>query len=484
MKEDKSETAKVIHFLPNGHFYFERGITAFREERMKEAIHYLNRASELEPGEPIILCQLAICYTEIGQFHKSNQLLRKILEALDPKMNYCYYFIANNFAYLKDFRRAMQYAGRYLELEPAGEYKDEAEDLMNVLLEEMPIGEARENKFQKFEQEFYNYKKELNQYLAEEDNVSACKILEKVIDEKPHFWPAYNQLAALYFEQFKEEEALQTLNLLLDRSPGNLLGLADLYTYYYFKGEKEQAELLYRQLEAVVPILVHHREKLAIIHAMAGNYQSAWLLFMDVEDLEVSERPKFYYYRAKTAFSLGYLDEAEIMWEHFLALDVYEREEFPWQEEAIFTDDVQAVLGLLNETEPARHLLGVYALSISAARAEVMLFHPLFDMSQWSYVEHLIMTGFDYLPDLYEQNSARLIEIWTVFREQGIRPDKKNLPEFEAMINWFGNVEQDYTVRDLQELAASSYVYFFQKTTEEAARIFSVEAHDILPFSP
>ncbi|WP_099222662.1 tetratricopeptide repeat protein [Listeria costaricensis] len=482
MKKDKSDTAKVIHFLPNGHFYFERGITAFREERMKEAIHYLKRASELEPGEPIILCQLAICYTEIGQFHKSNQLLRKILEALDPKMNYCYYFIANNFAYLKDFRRAMQYAGRYLDLEPEGEYQDEAEDLMNVLLEEMPIGESAENKFQKFEQEFYDYKKELNQYLAEEDNVSACKILEKVIDEKPHFWPAYNQLAALYFEQFKEAEALKTLNLLLDRSPGNLLGLADLFTYYYFKGDKEQAGALYSQLEAVVPILIHHREKLAIIHAMVGNYKAAWALFIDVEDLEVSERPKFYYYRAKTAFYLERFEEAEMMWEHFLALDVYEREAFPWQSQAEFADDAEVVLELLHAEEPDLHLLGVYALSVSAARAEIMLFHPLFDMSQWSYVEHLIMTEFEYLPDLYEQNCARLVDIWTLYRAQGIRLNRSNLAAFRAMVSWFSGAEQDYTARDLRELAAACYVYFFQKTTEEAARILEVDAHDILPF--
>ncbi|MEN2667429.1 tetratricopeptide repeat protein [Listeria aquatica] len=83
VEKRESRDAKVIHFFPNSYFYFERGIAAFREEKIKEAIGYLERAHELEPREPVVMCQLAICYTEIGQFHKSNQFLRYILENLD-----------------------------------------------------------------------------------------------------------------------------------------------------------------------------------------------------------------------------------------------------------------------------------------------------------------------------------------------------------------------------------------------------------------
>lgn len=153
--------AKIYPFYPNGQFYFERGVEAFRDQRIKEAIRYLVRASELEPGEAVILCQLAICYTEIGQFHKSNQLLREVLEQRNGNMEYCYYFIANNFAYMKDYRRALQYANRYLDSSTDGEYTEEAKDLIEVLLEETPFGETIENGFSKLEQEFYSYKKKL-----------------------------------------------------------------------------------------------------------------------------------------------------------------------------------------------------------------------------------------------------------------------------------------------------------------------------------
>ena len=35
---------------------------------------------QLEPGEPMIACQLAIIYTEIGEYQKSNELLQIFLK--------------------------------------------------------------------------------------------------------------------------------------------------------------------------------------------------------------------------------------------------------------------------------------------------------------------------------------------------------------------------------------------------------------------
>ncbi|EMG27752.1 hypothetical protein X560_1595 [Listeria fleischmannii 1991] len=456
---------KVIHFLPNGQFYFERGIVAFREEKMTEAIGYLERARELEPFEPVIICQLAICYTEIGQFHKSNQLLRYILEKLDANMHYCYYFIANNFAYLKDFKRALQYAKRYVAEDPKGEYVEEANDLMDVLLEESPIGQSLENKFIKVEQEFYEYKKEINRYLAEEDSVSACRVLERVIDEKPNFWPAYNQLAALYFEQLREEEGLRVLYDLLERSSGNLLGRIDLFMYHYFKSNEEEAKALYSELSKIVPILTHHRERLGYVHAMMGAYKTADDFLGDIVDLEVTERPKFYYYRAKTAYYLGNIEFANEMWEQFLNCDVYEKEDFPFTDKADdFVAHVPNVLRFLASKEPALHYLGVYALSISPSRAEMVLFHPLFEMTNWTYEEHLVFTQFVFLADgIPEQNSRYMVELFSELTQIGLPLSEENLAFYVQVVRTIWQItEKRVSLVDYEkEAVISSFVARF-----------------------
>lgn len=485
MKKRESRDAKVIHFFPNSYFYFERGIAAFREEKIKEAIEYLERAHELEPREPVVMCQLAICYTEIGQFHKSNQFLRYILENLDENMVYCYYFIANNFAYMKDFRRALQYAKRYQELDSSGEYKEEAEDLIQLLLEETPIGVALENNFAKAEQEFYQYKRELNRYLAEEDSASACQVLEKVIDEKPNFWPAYNQLALLYFEDLREEEGLKILYRLLDRSPGNLLGLADLFVYHYFKAHKDEAEALYEELKKVVPILTHHKERLAVLHAMMENYTLAENLFMDIVDLEVTDRPRFYYYRAKTSFYLGQEENAREYWQQFLNCDVYERETFPFSRKGEMAHEAPQILMELCREDELDHFIGVYALSISSVRAELLLFNPLFEMSNWSYLEHLVFTDFEYLPEgILERNCKCLIQIWNKLGDDILPLSISNLAFYKETLATIFRLSEAEMVLDeerLMGISACFLVRFGGKTASEATQICGEEPFE-LPF--
>lgn len=436
MDENKKISAKIYPFYPNGQFYFERGVEAFRDQRIKEAIRYLIRASELESGEPVIICQLAICYTEIGQFHKSNQLIRDILENRNGNMDYCYYFIANNFAYMKDYRRALQYANRYLEMSPEGDYAEEARDLIEVLLEEPPFGETLENGFSKLEQEFYAYKKEINRHLAEEDSASACDILKKVIDEKPNFWPAYNQLASLYFEQLKEAEGVKVLSDLLERNPGNLLGLCDFFVYHFYKGHREVADALYADLRDVLPVLSHHKEKLGLIHAMMGNYKEADDLLEQVADLEVNERSKYYYYRAKAAYYIGEVEDAKLFWHSFLECDLYEDVRFPWEKEIDLTNDTRYILEMLQSEDELTHLLGVYALTVSSNRPELMLFHPLLDMSKWSYMEHLIFTDFDYFPDGdVEQNCFLITKAMNTLRENGVLFNKENLSLYRTVFS-------------------------------------------------
>ncbi|WP_163654939.1 lipopolysaccharide assembly protein LapB [Listeria sp. PSOL-1] len=475
----KKEVTKIVHFLPSGQFYFQRGLTFFREENLKEAIRFLKRANELEPREPVIMCQLAICYTEIRRFYESNQLLRRILEEISPEMTECYYFIANNFAYMKDYRRALQYVRRYLELNPNGEYKEEADDLAHILLEETPIAGMLESRFSHYEQEFYEYKKEINQYLAEEDSSSACQFLEKVLNERPNFWPAYNQLAALYFEQLLEEKGLKILADLLERNPGNLLGLADMYHYYYFKNQQEKAHFFYHQLKNILPVLAYHKERLAIIHAMAGEYKQAWRLFQTVDDLEITDRARYCYYYAKSAFHLDFLEESKAMWQQFLDCDIYEHSDFPWHEKVNFADDIIEVLTLLDAEDEVYRFIGVYALSISATRAEIVLFHPLFDMSKWSYLEHLIFTKLDYLPDTLEQNGAELLKVWHFYEEQGLSLSSEYLSFYHKMASHLFKMESKWPEEKTAELAAFFLVHCLNWEEDEAAAFCHIDVEAI-----
>ena len=97
---------KLLSFIPTGEYYFTKGLKAFRHRDFHKAKKYLQRAMQLEPGEPMIVCQLAIIHTEMGDYQQSNHLLHMILEELDEDMVECHYFLANNYAHMGFFKDA------------------------------------------------------------------------------------------------------------------------------------------------------------------------------------------------------------------------------------------------------------------------------------------------------------------------------------------------------------------------------------------
>src|SRR3954466_10498524 len=130
---------KFLTFVPTGEYYFTKGLKAFHRRDFIKAKKYLGRAMQLEPGEPMIICQLAIVSTELGEFENSNRLLHSILEELDEEMVECHYFLANNYAHLGYFKDSYSHVTFYLEHDQTGDFQDEAEDLLEILTVEEDV---------------------------------------------------------------------------------------------------------------------------------------------------------------------------------------------------------------------------------------------------------------------------------------------------------------------------------------------------------
>ena len=87
---------------------------AYKGQKLQDAIKYFRRAAQSEK-EPFILCQLATVLSEAGEYQESNQTFFKLVGS-NPELEQCYYFIANNYAYMGLFQQAKKYADRYLEV--------------------------------------------------------------------------------------------------------------------------------------------------------------------------------------------------------------------------------------------------------------------------------------------------------------------------------------------------------------------------------
>uniref|UniRef100_UPI0030C7BA21 tetratricopeptide repeat protein n=1 Tax=Enterococcus faecium TaxID=1352 RepID=UPI0030C7BA21 len=128
------QKGQLLSFVPTGEYYFTKGIKAYHRRDLQRAHKYFSRAMQLEPGEPMIVCQLAIVLTEMGDYQQSIRLLHMILEDLDEEMAECQYFLANNYAHLGLFKDAYHHANLYLELNRDGEFADDAEELLDLIM--------------------------------------------------------------------------------------------------------------------------------------------------------------------------------------------------------------------------------------------------------------------------------------------------------------------------------------------------------------
>ena len=115
------QKGQLLSFVPTGEYYFTKGVKAFHRRDLIKAQKYFQRAMQLEPGEPMIICQLAIVQSELGEYQQSNRHLHLILDELDEHMAECHYFLANNYAHMGLFRDAFRHANLYLEVNKDGE---------------------------------------------------------------------------------------------------------------------------------------------------------------------------------------------------------------------------------------------------------------------------------------------------------------------------------------------------------------------------
>lgn len=136
MSDVENEKAVIIPFIPTSDFYFQRGIKAFQKNDMTKAKEYLLRASTLSKNEEeriFALCQLAICYQQTGEFAESMEILDDLIHSDGDIFPEAYYFQANNYAFLDELEEALELVVKYLELEPDGDFSEEAESLKQVI---------------------------------------------------------------------------------------------------------------------------------------------------------------------------------------------------------------------------------------------------------------------------------------------------------------------------------------------------------------
>ncbi|TWD97526.1 tetratricopeptide repeat protein [Neobacillus bataviensis] len=389
VKEAKAriQKGKLLSFVPTGEYYFKKGVKAFHRRDFIKAKKYLGRAIQLEPGEPMITCQLAIVSTELGEYEHSNRLLHQILEELDPEMAECHYFLANNYAHMGFFKDAYHHSKLYLQLDPDGDFSEDTEDLLEVL-----TLEAEEFEDELYEQDDLIIKQEQARELLESGYFpKAIELLKDVVKEYPEYWSAYNNLALAYFYLGKVEKAEAILVDVLERNPGNLHALCNKLVFAHYQEQTEKVTEMLLVLKKIQPLLSEHQYKLGATFALVGEYELAYQWLKKLYKHGFDGDGPFYYWLSHSAFYTGFENFAKSIWKKVLELSPGKEGSEPWNLEKTavngFEELSESIFQKLDSDYVEERLFALFLTTVSSKKEEIISSKRLFQNQKLTKLE-------------------------------------------------------------------------------------------------
>ncbi|GGB45142.1 hypothetical protein GCM10007199_08250 [Fictibacillus barbaricus] len=278
-KQERASEAsgRVLPFIQDGDYFFEKGIKAYNRRDLYTAKKMFERAVTFQPEEPSFLCQLASTLAEIGEYEESNRHLLNVLEQSGSDLSECHFFLANNFAHLGMYSDAEEHALLYIQHDPDGEFVDDTQELLDLI--SLETGNRSTNLPLSTEEELIKLHDEARQSIERGDLPLAQQQLRDIIKNHPKFWAAYNNLALTHFYKSEFDEAMDVLQDVLDKNPGNLNALCNLAIFLFHLGMDEPGGKLVERLKMVHPMHPEHRYKLGNTFGLLEEhtYANKWL---------------------------------------------------------------------------------------------------------------------------------------------------------------------------------------------------------------
>ncbi|MDS9472684.1 lipopolysaccharide assembly protein LapB [Sporosarcina pasteurii] len=444
-KKRVSENRKVISFIPDGEFYYKKAIQAMQRDCFEEAHKYLKRATELSPGDPLILMQYGVLVMEEGRFHDAQEILQQAY-TLDTNASEIVFYLAEVHAHLGLLSEAKAYAEKYLIMDVSGPFNDEAKEIID-------FAEQNEPSLDEEDSEVLLLQEKARRQMETGEFKEAIDLLEAIITDYPDFWAAYNNLALAYFYVGKKKEANDVLHDVLEQNKGNLHALCNLAVFYYYEKNEEQLAGLLELLLKLKPYLVEHRYKLGATFALVGKHKEAFSLLRQLQKQGFEGDAGFYFWLSHSAYLMGHENIARKAYATLLEMDPTKEGYEPWRdiEKELSPDSVehdrQFLLNKIQNQYRSERMLGFYLLGKSAHKQEILSHPSYIKIEELSEVEKLFLASGirnELLPEgAFEKAFTRALETTELLYEQYGPLDYESTHLFQM---WFTLCEKAISV--------------------------------------
>lgn len=311
----RTRTNNIIAMRFDAAYFYERGLRFLEKNDLQRALKAFRKTVEYEPENPVNHCNLAGVLSELGNFEDSNEVLTHILKELDPEMAECQFYLANNYANLGEYELAEDHVLRYLDAEPDGEYAEDAEDMLDVLLDEFGGGKVYAKWEAKRRQDEQDLAKQDGRNLLEQGQFEAAvEHLEALIRRNPSNTAARNNLSLAYYYTGQCDRAIATAEQVLVDQPQNIHALCNLTVYTAQVGTREQLQACVAKLSKLFPLHYDHAMKLGTTLGLAGEHQHAFSVFDHLVRMVDRPEPILLHSLAASAANAGRLKTARKWW--------------------------------------------------------------------------------------------------------------------------------------------------------------------------
>ncbi|TRM13111.1 hypothetical protein FH966_16115 [Lentibacillus cibarius] len=301
----------IIPFVPDGDFYFTKGVEAFQKRKFEIAIKWLQKAVDANPTNPLYKCQLSIVYTEIGSYHIANELLNEVLETSGDQYTDCYYLLANNYAHLGLLNDAKKYAESYLDKDPDGDMREDAEHLIDLMM----VDEEQEDDDWEFEEEdeLLIYQETVFFHMEHQAWDKALPLLEEMMTLFPGRENIRHDYAYTLFFAGYRDDAIDMEYSLLAESPESLSSHINLAVFYHELHREEHKKHINALLN-VYPIHEQQKLRIAVTFAQTGVHDEAFKRFRAINEEKVKNHLSYYKWYSITAYKLHMCSKALSIW--------------------------------------------------------------------------------------------------------------------------------------------------------------------------
>ncbi|UJL45307.1 hypothetical protein KFZ58_12925 [Virgibacillus sp. NKC19-16] len=301
----------IVPFIPEGDFYFTKGVEAFQKRKFDIALKWLKKALEERPGEPLYQCQMSIIYTEIGSFHTANQLLTDVLKSTE--YTDCYYLIANNYAHLGLLNDAKKYVNTYLNKEPDGDFTEEAKRLLDLI--DIDEEDSEDDNWDlEEEDELLIYQETVFYHMENKEWEKALPLIEEMMTLFPEHQTAKHDYAQALFYFGHKEDAIQMELDILEEDQTSLYSHTNLALFNYELNRKQAYENHIQALLNVYPIHEQQKLRIAVTLVRTGYDQDAYVRFRSLTKSLVNSHISYYRGYSIAAYRIGRKDEAYALW--------------------------------------------------------------------------------------------------------------------------------------------------------------------------